>query len=77
MFGAESVFPVLFHQLQVRKFFLRIFVKKFAIGVGWGGIKMKIEFFHILSMIAFSIGESEEPFFYDGIFPIPECWSKT
>jgi hypothetical protein len=77
IFRACSVFFVFFHQFQIRECFLWVFVEESAIGMGRRGIKMEIELFHVLAVVAFSIGQTKESLFQYRVFPVPECRRKA
>ena len=40
-------------------------------------VKIKIEFLDILAMITFAVSQSEKPFFYNRVFPVPKGKGKT
>ena len=51
---------------------LRILVQILHVGVRRRAVEVEVIFLHILAVIALAVGQAEQPFLEDGIFPIPE-----
>ena len=68
-FAAPAVF---FNQPPVRKFRLRVLVEKFHVGVGRRRVEIKIILFNVFAVVALVTGETEEAFFQDRIFAVPQ-----
>ena len=63
---------VLLHKPGIRKFALRVLVERLHVGVGRGGIEVKVGLLYVLPVISLGAGEAEEPFLQDGITAVPE-----
>jgi hypothetical protein len=74
----QFVFPcrfvpatVFFHQAIIGKSPLRVFVEKFHVGMGGGGIQIKIIFLDVFGMVALDAGQSEKAFLENRILSVP------
>src|SRR5204863_3629939 len=47
------------------------------IGMGRGGIEIEVRLLHILAVVPFGAGQSEEPLLEDRIAPVPQCESEA
>jgi hypothetical protein len=43
----------------------------------WRAIEVEVIFFDVFAVVAFAVGEPEEPFFENLVFPVPESECKT
>jgi hypothetical protein len=66
-----------FNQVGVRIGELRVFVKPLHVGMSWSGIEIEVIFLDVFTMVAFGVCQAEQPFFQDGIFPVPKCDSEA
>src|SRR5256885_8486896 len=48
LFPYTTLFRSLFHKPRVRKFRLRVFVERFHVGVGGGGVHVEVTLLHVL-----------------------------
>src|SRR5262245_3559689 len=69
--------PVACHQLTVGERRLRVFVEVFHVGMGGCRVQVKIVLLDIFSVIPLVIGQTKEPFFEDGITPVPQRQYKA
>ena len=69
--------PVFVQKPRVGKFFLRIFVEKFQIGVRRRGVEIIIKFLHVLAVVALGVGEAKETLLQNRVFAIPHCQRET
>src|SRR5512139_3644159 len=69
--------PVLFCQQRVGKRALGILVEHLEIGVGGRGVEVIIEFLHVLAVVGFAVGESEQPFLEEGVLLVPQRQSQA
>src|SRR5881397_3496381 len=69
--------PIFFHELAIGKRCLGILVKVFHIGMGRGGVEVKVVLLDVFSMVPFVPGETEEPLFENRIPAIPQGQGKT
>src|SRR5262249_50410821 len=63
---------VLFNQLRVWKFCLRIFVESLLIGMRGRGIQIEVALFDIFAVVPLVIRETKEALLQNRILPIPE-----
>src|SRR6185437_469887 len=63
---------ILGHQLVVRERGLRVLVERLEVGVRGRRVEVVVALFHLLAVVAFWTGETEEPFLEDRIAAIPE-----
>ena len=64
--------PVRLYQIRVSKCRLRILVQVLHTGMGRGAVEVEVILFHILAVVAFAVGEAEEPLLQDGVLLIPQ-----
>jgi hypothetical protein len=74
---ADPALPVLSDQTLVGKLALGVFVQILHVRMGRGVVEIKIALFDIFAMIAFVVGESEQPFFQYRVAPIPQRDGKA
>src|SRR5882724_2418967 len=72
--GAAAIFV---KKLLVGKLRLRIFVQKLHVGMGRGAVLIEVVFLHVLAMITFIAGKSEDAFLQDRIFAVPHRERET
>src|SRR6185437_9927110 len=68
---------ILVHQPRIRKFALRIFVKRLEIGMGGCRIEIKILLLHILAVIALRSADTEQSLFQNRVFAVPQRDRET
>ena len=61
-----------FDQILIGVAGLRIFVEIFHVGVGRRAVEVEVVFLDVLAVIAFGVGEAEEPLLQDRVLPVPE-----
>src|SRR5579862_3467024 len=61
-----------FHQVAIRELRLWILVEKLHVGVRRSAIEVEVIFLDVLAMIAFAVGETEQPFFQDWVTAVPQ-----
>jgi len=59
-------------QVSERKGRLGIFAEILHVRVGWRAVEVEVVLFHILAVVPFAVGQSEEPLFEDGVLPVPQ-----
>src|SRR3954452_21063286 len=68
---ASSAMAILCYKVSIGESSLRILVQGFHIRMGRGTVKKVIVFLHILTVIAFRAGQTEEPLFENRVGLIP------
>src|SRR3989441_13225672 len=68
---------VFFDQPRVGIFLLRVFVEVLHVSVRGSRIEVEIVFLYVLAVIPFVTCQTEEPFFENGVFSVPEGNSET
>jgi hypothetical protein len=68
---ARSLF-IRLHEILIRIGGMGIFVEIFHVRVGRRAVKIEVVFFHVLTVIALTVGQPKEALFEDGILSIPE-----
>ncbi len=68
---------IFFHEPGVRVCGLGIFVKRFQIRRRRRGVEVVVALLHILAVVAFAVGQSEQPFLENWIAAIPERHRET
>ena len=56
---------------------LRILVEILHVGVGRRAVEVEVVFLHVLAVIAFAVGQPEQPFLENRIFAVPQRERKT
>src|SRR5262249_28482593 len=74
-----AALPVGLYQIGIGIGGLRVFVEILHVGVGRRAIEVEVDLLHILAVIAFVVGEAEEPLLQDRVAPVPEreCEAET
>ena len=75
--GAKAGHPATIQTQRIGKTASTILIEVFHVGMGRSAVQVVITLLYIFPMIAFLPVQSEEWFFQDGIFPIPESYRKT
>src|SRR5262249_2500753 len=60
------------YQRTVREGRLRVFVKHSQVGMARGGVEIVIDFLDVLAVIAFAVGQPEQPLLEDWIALVPQ-----
>jgi hypothetical protein len=68
--------PVSFHQLRVRKSFVRVLIKVLEVGVTRCGVEIVVVFLDVLTVVALVGGEAEHSFFENGVVSVPKGQAK-
>src|SRR5437667_1826821 len=63
--------PVLLDQPSIGEFPLRILVEQLQVGVRWRGVEVIVELLHVLAVIAFGVGKSEQALLENRVFAVP------
>ena len=63
--------PVRLHQVGVGKGRLGIFVEVFHIGMGRCAVEIEVVLLDVLPMVAFAVGQAEEPLLEDRVLAVP------
>ena len=74
---SDAPSTVLLHQATVRVLGLRILIEHLQVGVRRRGVEVVVELFDILTMIAFAVGQPEQPLLKDRVSPVPQCECKA
>ena len=56
---------------------LRVLVEILHVGMRWRAVEVEVIFFDVFAVVALAVGEPEEPFFENRVFPVPEGECKT
>jgi hypothetical protein len=72
--GATTVYR---YQVGVGIGRLRVLVEILHVRVGRRAVEIEVILFHVLAMVAFAVGEPEEPFLQDWVLPIPHGQRET
>ena len=68
---------VLFHQVLVGEFLLRVLVQTPHEAVGWGVEQVKEIVLEVFAVVALTIGQAKGPLFQDRVTAIPKGQAKT
>jgi len=63
--------PVFLDKLLIRELPLGIFIERLGVGIGRSRVQILIVLFHVLAMVTFWSGETEQTLFQNRITPIP------
>ena len=69
--------PIRLHQVGVRIRRLRVLVEVLHVRVRRRAIEVEVVLLHVLAMVAFAVGQPEEPLFENGILAVPEGQAET
>src|SRR6185295_951982 len=69
--------PIVFDQSVIRISSLRVLVEVLHVGMGRRAIEIEITLLGVLTMVPFSIVQSEQAFFQDRILPVPKRQGKA
>ena len=75
--GVLAAPPVLLDESGVGELRLRIPVEGAGVGMGRGGVEVEPGFLDVLAVIAFGVGEAEEPFLKDRVAAVPKGGSEA
>jgi hypothetical protein len=67
-----AVPSVLTYKIVIRKCTLRILIQIFHVGVRGRVVEIEVVLLDVVSMVAFGVGQTKEPFFQDRIGAVPE-----
>jgi hypothetical protein len=67
----DAAMPVFLDKPLIRELPLGIFVKRLGVGIGRSGVEIIIVLLHVLAMVTFWPGETEQTLFQNRITPIP------
>ena len=56
---------------------MRILVQILHVRVSRCAIEVEVVLFHVLAMVAFAVGQPEEPLFQDRIFSVPHSYREA
>ena len=56
---------------------VRVLVEILHVGVGRGAVEIEIVFLDVLAVVAFAVGQAEQPFLEDRVLAVPEGQGKT
>src|SRR5262245_23081447 len=68
---------ILIDERLIWKGCLRVFVERLHVRMRGSAIQVVIIFFHVLPVIAFAVGQTEEPLFQNGVSVIPQRQCET
>src|SRR5277367_1562223 len=75
--GIDSVLSILGAELRIGISRLRILVKHFQVRMRGGCIQVVVELFDVLTVIAFTVGQTEQTLFENGITLVPQSQGEA
>ena len=74
---SDAPSTVLLQQATVRVLTLWILIEHLQVGMRRRGVEVVVELFDILTVIPFSVGQTEQPLLKDRVAPVPQCQCKA